>query len=59
MNKEMLLFSLLILLLIILIVKVKKSENKQRQQIGGWADPYAWIRPWTIVDGLRTSWLTR
>jgi hypothetical protein len=56
MNKEMLIFSLLMLLLIVIVLLFTRSEQ---QQTGGWADPYAWIRPWTIVDGLRTSWLTR
>lgn len=50
METEFLLFLILILILILIL-------KQRRVQSGG--DPYAWIRPWTIIDMLRSFWLTK
>ncbi len=58
MNKEMQIFSLL-MPLFILTVLLFVTTSAHNQQTGGWTDPYAWIRPWKIIDFFRTFPLTR
>lgn len=42
--------------LIVLMMLILCCVNYQEQRGG---DPYAWIRPWIIIDMLRNFWLTR
>jgi hypothetical protein len=42
----------------LLFIRVDDSMDDS-WQTGGWDDPYAWIRPWFIIDFFRNFWLTR
>jgi len=44
-----------ILIFLVTLLFIRRTE----EQSGGWNDPYAWIRPWRIVDFFRNFWLTR
>jgi hypothetical protein len=35
------------------------NANVSEGFVAGWDDPYAWIRPWTIIDFFRTFKLTK
>jgi hypothetical protein len=45
--------------MLLLLVLALNFSRKDKEQTGGWDDPYAWIRPWVIVDFFRNFWLTR
>jgi hypothetical protein len=53
------LLSSLILILVAVLLTNRPVECKPSGQRGGWDDPYAWIRPWVIIDFFRNFWLTR
>jgi hypothetical protein len=59
MSASAMLLMLLILLMLLLLLLMFKPVLPSSQTGGEWDDPYAWIRPWFIIDFFRNFWLTR
>jgi hypothetical protein len=55
----MLVWVLVVVLLITSTIKHSRYQIQSQSYVATGGDPYAWIRPWIIIDFLRNFYFTR